>query len=141
MGHKHHWRSYPPEGEVRRSKTWDELEWDEEEMVTNARVLEDIEDLRLKVSKDQGFRESTSWPTLTEWCSSCIEMRVVKFTMPDDNMVEKVKASYKKVNVDKGIVKDVKEKKEQVEEKPVNESEKHPDPMAEVQSSEPGANR
>ena len=40
MGHKHQWCSYPPEGEVRRRKTWDELEGDEEEMVTNARVLE-----------------------------------------------------------------------------------------------------
>ena len=42
------WRlgcSYPPEGEVRRSKTWDELEGGEEEMVTNSRDLEDIEDL------------------------------------------------------------------------------------------------
>ena len=35
MGHKHQWCSYPPEGEVRRGKTWDELEGDEEEMVTN----------------------------------------------------------------------------------------------------------
>ena len=30
MGHKHQWCSYPPEGEVRRRKTWDELEGDEE---------------------------------------------------------------------------------------------------------------
>ena len=58
MVHKHQW--HPPEGEVRRRKTWDELEGDEEEMVTNDRVLEDIEDLRLKVKKDPGFRESSS---------------------------------------------------------------------------------
>ena len=53
------------------------LPFPEEEMVTNARVLEDIKDLRLKVKKDPGFREFSSWPSLTEWCSSCVEMRYV----------------------------------------------------------------
>ena len=43
MGHQHRWCSYPPEGKLRRNKTWDEQEWDEEKMVTNARVLEDVE--------------------------------------------------------------------------------------------------
>ena len=82
MGHQHHWCSYPPEGKLRRNKTWDEQEWDEEEMVTNARVMEDVEDLRVNMRKDAGLKDSSSWPNLTEWCSSCLAMRSVKFVIP-----------------------------------------------------------
>jgi hypothetical protein len=60
-------------------------------MVTNARLLEDIEDLRLKIKKNPGFRDSCNWPTLTEWCSLCLEMRFVKFLMPDDQVDYTVK--------------------------------------------------
>ena len=54
MAHQHQWCSYPPEGEVRRSKIWDELEGDGEEMVTNARVLEDIEALASRSGRTLG---------------------------------------------------------------------------------------
>ena len=149
MGHKHQWCSYPPEGEVRRRKTWDELEGDEEEMVTNARVLEDIEDLRLMVKKDPGFRESSSWPTLTEWCSSCVEMRYVKFVMPEEHKVETVKECDER----EVLVNEVKEREEKAgEEEPVEEAEMRPDAVmlnagkcpdagTKVESSEPGAHR
>ena len=60
-------------------------------MVTNARVLEDIEDLRLKIQKDPEFRDSCSWPTLTEWCYLCLEMRFVRYVMPDDQVDYTVK--------------------------------------------------
>ena len=110
---------------MRRNKTWDEQEWDEEEMVTNARVVEDIEDLRLKVKQDPGFRESSSWPSLTEWCSSCVQMRYVKFVMPEEPVVEIVKGCDEiLVKEEAVIVKEVKEKKDKAsEEEPVDEAE------------------
>ena len=140
MGHRHQWCSYPPEGEVRRSKTWDELEGDEEDMVTNARVLEDIEDLRFKIRKDPGFRDSSSWPTLTEWCSSCVEMRFVKFIMSDDQEVEIAKDCDVTVKEEEVAMKEVKDK-EKAKEEPVDYAEKRPDAWTEVECSEPGAKR
>ena len=127
MGHQHHWCSYPPEGKLRRNKTWDEQEWDEEEMVTNARVLEDVEDLRDNMRKDAGFKDSSSWPTLTEWCSSCLAMRSVKFIMPVEQ--EEVILEEAEVTVSDG------EKAEKVD------TENCPDAGADVGSSEPRANR
>ena len=142
--HQHQWCSHPPEGEVRKSKTWDEQEWDEEEMVTNARVLEDIEDLRLKIQKDPGFRESSSWPTLTEWCSMCLEMRFVKFVLPDDQEDNIVK-DLEEIVVMENENEEVKGEEGEGEEnqrKPAEEDEgKRPDARAKVGSSEPGAHR
>ena len=112
---------------MRKSKAWDEQEWDEEEMVTNARVLEDVEDLRDNMRKDAGFKDSSSWPTLTEWCSSCLAMRSVKFIMPVEQ--EEVILEEAEVTVSDG------EKAEKVD------TENCPDAGADVGSSEPRANR
>ena len=122
-------------------------------MVTNARVLEDIEDLRLMVKKDPGFRESSSWPSLTEWCSSCVQMRYVKFVMPEEPAVEIVKECDEIMDRGEVLVKEVKEKEQKTGEKePVDEAEmlsdgvtvnaeKCPDAGTKVESSEPGAYR
>ena len=144
--HLHLWCPHPPEGEVRRSKTWDKQEWDEEEMVTNARVLEDIEDLRLKIKKDPGFRDSCSWPTLTEWCSLCLEMRFVKFVMPDDQVDNTVKDIEVIVRDKESEVTDieneeVKEDGQKKSPKLVIRAEKCPDAGAKEGSSEPRARR
>ena len=127
---------------MRKSKAWDEQEWDEEEMVTNARVLEDIEDLRLKIQKDPGFRESSSWPTLTEWCSMCLEMRFVKFVLPD-NQEDNIVKDLEEIVVMENENEEVKGKTEKkTREKPAEEDEgKRPDARAKVGNSEPGAHR
>ena len=122
MGHQHYWCSHPPEGKLRRNKTWDEQEWDEEEMVTNARVLEDVEDLRVNMRKDAGFKDSSSWPNLTEWCSSCLAMRSVKFVIP----VEQEEVIVKEAEV---TVNDGEQEMEKVD------TEKCPDAWADVGSS------
>ena len=78
-GHHNVWQSKPPDGKLERSKSWDERYWDEEEMASP----EEIQSLRSSLQKDPGFETSSSWPHLTEWCSSCKSTRSVRFVLPE----------------------------------------------------------
>ena len=39
--------------------------------------------------KDSDFVNSSSWPKLTEWCSSCTRTRLVKLVLPREEKVLK----------------------------------------------------
>ena len=84
--HHHEWQSKPPDGKLEWSKTWDERYWDEEELAANFMYSSPEEISRLKnlLLKDPGFLTSTSWPCLTEWCSSCKSTRSVRLALPEE---------------------------------------------------------
>ena len=83
-GHQHQWCNEPPEGKLYFSKTFDQRYGDEEDMATNAYLTspEEIQRLKCLVEKNPHFVNSSSWPKLTEWCSSCTRTRLVKLELP-----------------------------------------------------------
>ena len=84
MGHQHHWRDEPPEGKLYFNKTFDERYGDEEDMATNSMLTspEELQRLRCTLAKNPDFVNSPSWPKLTEWCSSCNKIRLVRLALP-----------------------------------------------------------
>ena len=74
-GHHHEWQSKPPDGKLEWSKSWDE-----EEMAANFMYSSSEEISRLKnlLKQDPGFENSSSWPHLTECCSTCSATRSMK---------------------------------------------------------------
>ena len=55
--------------------------------------------------KDSDFVNSSSWPKLTEWCSSCTRTRLVKLVLPREEKVLK-EEMFKEVATE-GIKKEV----------------------------------
>ena len=86
MGHHHEWQDRPPDGKIDLSKSWDEKYWDEEELAANFMYSSPEEISRLKnlLLNDPDFLTSTSWPYLTEWCSSCKSTRSVRLALPEE---------------------------------------------------------
>ena len=74
-GHRHEWQSKPPDGKLEWSKSWDE-----EEMAANFMYssCEEISRLKNLLKQDPGFENSSSWPHLTECCSTCSATRSMK---------------------------------------------------------------
>ena len=95
MGHQHHWRDEPPEGRLYFNKSFDERYGDEEDMATNSMLAspEELQRLRCLLAKDPDFENSSSWPKLTEWCSSCTKTRLVRVVLPPEE--EKVREEEK----------------------------------------------
>ena len=85
-GHHHEWQSKPPDGKLEWSKTWDERYWDEEELAANFMfsIPEEISRLKNLLKQDPGFENSSSWPHLTEWCSTCTATRSMKLVLPEE---------------------------------------------------------
>ena len=48
---------------------------------------EEIQGLQLLLKKDPDFKNSTDWPGIVEWCSSCPISRVVKLALPEETTV------------------------------------------------------
>ena len=48
---------------------------------------EEVQGLQLLLKKDPDFENSTDWPGIVEWCSSCAISRVVKLVLPKDTTV------------------------------------------------------
>ena len=60
--------------------------------------------------KDSDFVNSSSWPKLTEWCSSCTRTRLVKLVLPREEKVFKeeiIKEEIFKEVASEGIKKEV----------------------------------
>ena len=62
--------------------------------------------------KDSDFVNSSSWPKLTEWCSSCTRTRLVKLVLPREEKVLK-EEMFKEVATE-GIKKEVIVKEESI---------------------------
>ena len=87
MDHQHIWQKEPPdEGKLLRSRTADERQGDEEDMAYNSgwACPEELQHLRLLVEEDPNFENSSDWPEVVEWCSSCTITRVVKLVLPNE---------------------------------------------------------
>ena len=48
---------------------------------------EEVQGLQLLLKKDPDFENSTDWPGIVEWCSSCPISRVVKLALPEETTV------------------------------------------------------
>ena len=110
MDHRHQWQSEPPEGKLSWTKSWDENYGDEEDMAANAMYSspEEIQSLRDLLRKDPGFKNSSSWPHLIEWCSTCKATRAVRLVMPEEDTVMEEEVVVEEVEVEEVVV-DVKE--------------------------------
>ena len=86
MGHQHQWQTEPPEGHLYFNKTFDQRYADEEDLATNSMLTspEEIQHLRCMLEKDPDYKNSPSWPKLTEWCSSCTMTRLVDLVLPTE---------------------------------------------------------
>ena len=101
MDHQHIWQKEPPdEGKLLRSRTADERQGDEEDMAYNSgwACPEELQHLRLLVEEDPNFENSSDWPEVVEWCSSCTITRVVKLVLPNE-----IKVLESPVEVEEGI--------------------------------------
>ena len=47
---------------------------------------EEVNRLRSVLKGDPGFENSTSWPHLTEWCSTCKSTRSVRLVLPVEDI-------------------------------------------------------
>ena len=86
MGHQHQWQTEPPEGHLYFNKTFDQRYADEEDLATNSMLTSpgEIQHLRCMLEKDPDYKNSPSWPKLTEWCSSCTMTRLVDLVLPTE---------------------------------------------------------
>ena len=84
--HHHQWQSEPPEGKLFWNKSFDERYGDEEDMASNAMFNspDEIQRLQLLLRKDPDFANSSSWPSLVEWCSTCTSTRMVSLVLPTE---------------------------------------------------------
>ena len=47
---------------------------------------EELQNLRLLLVEDPDYENSSDWPEVVEWCSSCAFTRVVKLVLPEEGM-------------------------------------------------------
>ena len=83
MSHQHAWQKEPPDGIPR---TGDERYGDTRDMAHNSFWFsrEELQRLRLLWKEDPDFDNSTDWPIVIEWCSSCAISREVKLVLPEE---------------------------------------------------------
>ena len=81
MGHQHIWQKEPPD-----DRTGDERYGDMRDMAHNSFWFskEELQRLRLLLKEDPDFDNSTDWPIVIEWCSSCAISREVKLVLPEE---------------------------------------------------------
>ena len=96
--HQHLWRNEPPEGRLFFNKSYDEREGDEEEMATNRMLTspEELKRLTCLLAKDPAFKNSPSWPMLTEWCATCTATRLVRVKLPEEKKEEMLEVKLEK---------------------------------------------
>ena len=99
MDHQHVWQKEPPDGS---SRTSDERYGDKRDMAHNSfwTSTEELQELRLQLKKDPEFENSTDWPMVVEWCSSCGDTREVKLDLPEEIKVLEVEGSTTDFKVD-----------------------------------------
>ena len=75
MAHEHVWQKEPPDNRTSEDKYGDKRDMAHNSFWTST---EELQELRLQLKKDPEFENSTDWPMVVEWCSSCGETREVK---------------------------------------------------------------
>ena len=83
MGHQHVWQKKPPDG---INRTSEERHGDKVDMAHNSHWAgpEELQNLRLLLEEDPDYENSSDWPEVVEWCSSCANTRVVKLVLYEE---------------------------------------------------------
>ena len=83
MGHQHVWQKEPPDG---INRTSEERHGDKVDMAHNSHWAgpEELQNLRLLLEEDPDYGNSSDWPEVVEWCSSCANTRVVKLVLYEE---------------------------------------------------------
>ena len=71
---------------------------------------EEISRLKNLLKQDPGFENSSSWPHLTEWCSTCTATRSMKLVLPEEEakvpMEEEEEVTEQEVRISDCILQD-----------------------------------
>ena len=88
MCHDHVWQKEPPEGERFSKRPSDERHGDKLDVAHNSywSSPEELQRLRFLLVEDPEFENSSDWPMVVEWCSSCAITRVVKLVLPEEEV-------------------------------------------------------
>ena len=90
--HQHVWAKEPPQGEQFSNRPAVDRRGDMLDVAHNSfwTSPEELKRLRLLREEDPEFENSSDWPMVVEWCSSCAITKEVKLVLPDQEEVPKV---------------------------------------------------
>ena len=90
--HQHVWAKEPPQGEQFSKRPSVDRRGDMLDVAHNSfwTSPEELKRLRLLREEDPEFENSSDWPMVVEWCSSCAITKEVKLVLPDQEEVPKV---------------------------------------------------
>ena len=92
VDHQHVWAKEPPQGEQFSKRPSVDRRGDMLDVAHNSfwTCPEELKRLRLLREEDPEFENSSDWPMVVEWCSSCAITKEVKLVLPDQEEVPKV---------------------------------------------------
>ena len=92
VDHQHVWAKEPPQGEQFSKRPSVDRRGDMLDVAHNSfwTSPEELKRLRLLREEDPEFENSSDWPMVVEWCSSCAITKEVKLVLPDQEEVPKV---------------------------------------------------
>ena len=92
VDHQHVWAKEPPQGEQFSNRPSVDRRGDMLDVAHNSfwTSPEELKRLRLLREEDPEFENSSDWPMVVEWCSSCAITKEVKLVLPDQEELPKV---------------------------------------------------
>ena len=92
VDHQHVWAKEPPQGEQFSKRPSVDRRGDMLDVAHNSfwTSPEELKRLRLLKEEDPEFENSSDWPMVVEWCSSCAITKEVKLVLPDQEELPKV---------------------------------------------------
>ena len=92
VDHQHVWAKEPPKGEQFSKRPSVDRRGDMLDVAHNSfwTSPEELKRLRLLREEDPEFENSSDWPMVVEWCSSCAITKEVKLVLPDQEELPKV---------------------------------------------------
>ena len=92
VDHQHVWAKEPPQGKQFSKRPSVDRRGDMLDVAHNSfwTSPEELKRLRLLREEDPEFENSSDWPMVVEWCSSCAITKEVKLVLPDQEEVPKV---------------------------------------------------
>ena len=92
VDHQHVWAKEPPKGEQFSKRPSVDRRGDMLDVAHNSfwTSPEELKRLRLLREEDPEFENSSDWPMVVEWCSSCAITKEVKLVLPDQEELPKM---------------------------------------------------
>ena len=92
VDHQHVWAKEPPQGKQFSKRPSVDRRGDMLDVAHNSfwTSPEELKRLRLLREEDPEFENSSDWPMVVEWCSSCAITKEVKLVLPDQEELPKV---------------------------------------------------